>query len=161
LILDLVARVTKTGGPEFLPPDQRIAVFDNDGTLWPENPAPFELAFAFERVKEMALRKPEWNELQPYKAVLENDIPALVAQGPKSIIELILATHTGMTMDQFDDSVRRWLKSAKHPRWHRPFTELTYQPMQEMLKLLRANGFKTFIVSGGTAEFMRVWLEEV
>ncbi len=160
-ILDFVAKVTEKGGKGYVKPSERIAVFDNDGTLWPENPVPFQLAFALDRVKALAPKHPEWKEKQPFKAVLEGDLPALVKSGKKGLVELILATHTEMTTDEFDAEVRGWLKTARHPRWKRPYTDLTYRPMQEVLKLLRANGFKTYIVSGGGAEFMRVWSEDV
>lgn len=160
-ILDFVVRVTAKDGKDYVKPSERIAVFDNDGTLWPEDPLPFELAFAFDRVKEMAIKKPEWKDKQPFKAVIDDDLPSLLKLGKKGIIELVLATHAGMTTEAFDRSVRDWIASAKHTRWKKPYTDLTYQPMQEVLKLLRANGFKTFIVSGGGAEFMRVWSERV
>ncbi|HMP04315.1 MAG TPA: HAD family hydrolase [Gemmatales bacterium] len=160
-ILDFVRRVTETDGKDFVSPGERIAVFDNDGTLWPENPVPFELAFVLDRVKVLAPQHPEWKEKQPFKAVLEGDHAALLASGKQGLIELIKASHTGMTTEEFDAAVRVWLQSAKHPRWNRPYTDLTFQPMQEVLRLLRAHGFKTYIVSGGTAEFMRVWSEEV
>jgi hypothetical protein len=160
-ILDFVTRVTHKDGKGYVKPSERIAVFDNDGTLWPENPVPFQLAYALDRVKQLAPKHPEWKGKQPFQAVLDNDLPALVKSGKKGLLELIVATHTGMTTDEFDAGVREWLKTAKHPRWKRPYTELTYQPMQEVLNYLRANGFKTFIVSGGGAEFMRVFSEDV
>lgn len=160
-ILDFVRKTTKEGGPEFVPVGERIAVFDNDGTLWPENPLPFELAFALDRVKSEAAKHPEWKEKQPFKAVLENDHPALVASGKKGLVELILATHTGMTTAEFDLSVKEWITTAKHPRYGKLYTELGYAPMLEVLAHLRANGYKTFIVSGGVSDFMRVWAEKM
>jgi phosphoserine phosphatase len=160
-IVKFVKDVTDKSGSNFVPPAERVAVFDNDGTLWPENPLPFELAFVFDRVKAEAAKHPEWKDRQPYKAVLENDLPGLVAQGKKGLVELLLATHAGMTTDAFDKSVRDWIAAAEHPRYKRKYTDLTYQPMQEVLAYLRANGFKTFIVSGGGAEFMRVWAGKV
>jgi phosphoserine phosphatase len=160
-IVSFVTRVAKEGSADFVPPADRIAVFDNDGTLWPENPLPFELAFVFDRVKADAAKQPEWKEKQPYKAVIENDLPGILATGKKGLVELLLSTHTGMSTDEFDKSVRDWIATAEHPRYKRKYTDLTYQPMQEVLAYLRANGFKTFIVSGGGAEFMRVWAEQV
>lgn len=160
-ILDFVARVTTENGKDYVKPSERIAVFDNDGTLWPENPLPFQLSFALDRVKSLAGKNPKWKDEQPFKAALEDDLPALVTSGHKGLLELVMATHAGVTTDEFDAGVRDWLKTAKHPRWKRPYTKLVYQPMQEVLTLLRDNGFKTYIVSGGGAEFMRVWSEEV
>jgi phosphoserine phosphatase len=159
-IVAFVAGVTKAGGPEFVPPAERIAVFDNDGTLWPENPMPFELAFVIDEVRSEAPAHPEWKDQQPYKAVLEGDVPGLVSQGKTGIIELFMATHAGMTTDEFDTSVSDWVATAKHPRFDRRYIDLAYEPMLEVLGYLRANGFKTFIVSGGGAEFMRVFAEE-
>ncbi len=160
-IVDFVTRVTTKFGNDWVPEDQRIAVFDNDGTLWPENPLPFELAFAIDRVKAKAGEHPEWKEKQPYKAVIEGDLPGLIAQGRPALVELILATHTGMTTDAFAGEVGQWIREAKHPRYGKRYSELTYQPMQELLRLLRSKGFKTYIVSGGGADFMRVWSEDV
>jgi phosphoserine phosphatase len=160
-ILDFVAKVTKEGGADFVPPAERIATFDNDGTLWPEDPITFEFAFAIDRIKETAASHPEWKEKQPFKAVLENDVHNLVGQGRKALIELILATHAGMTTGEFDRDVRDWISKAKHPRYHCLYTDLGYQPMLEVLAYLRANGFKTFIVSGGGTEFMRVFADKL
>jgi len=160
-ILAFVEKVTTEGGPDFVKPYDRIAVFDNDGTLWPENPVPFELAFAFDRVQAEAAKHPEWKTKQPFKAVFEKDYPTLVALGKPGLVELLLATHSGMTTEQFDSSVNDWIATAKHPRFKRLYSELAYQPMLEVLTLFRAKGFKTFIVSGGGAEFMRVWSEQV
>lgn len=159
-ITDFVARVTTPGAPDFVPMEERIAVFDNDGTLWTEYPVPFEVAFVFDEVKAMAATRPEWKNKQPFKAVNENDPKALAAQGHKGVIELVLATHTGMTTDAFERRVGSWLATARHPRFKRPTLELIYRPMVEVLQFLRTNGFKTFIVSGGGSAFMRVFAEK-
>jgi phosphoserine phosphatase len=160
-IIDFVAAVTKKGGLDYVPPAERIAVFDNDGTLWSEKPAYFQLLFAIDRIKALAPRHPEWKTQQPFKAVLENDIKALAASGEKGLIQLVMASHAGMTTDEFEQIVTNWLATAKHPRFKRPYTELVYQPMLELLQYLRDNGFKTFIVSGGGIEFMRPFTEKV
>jgi len=160
-ILDFVRRVTQQGSPDFVPPAERIATFDNDGTLWSEQPIYFQFAFALDRVKALAPQHPEWKTTQPFKAVLDNDLKALVASGPKGLTELVMATHTGMTTDEFTKTVNDWVTTARHPRFNRPYTDLVFQPMVELLAYLRANGFKTFIVSGGTVEFMRAWVERV
>ena len=159
-ITDFVAKVTAQGGADFVPPTERIAVFDNDGTLWCEQPIYFQAAFALDRVKAMALDHPEWKNRQPFKAFLSGDRKALAAQGEKALLKLVAAAHSGMTTDEFAKSVADWLATAKHPRFDRPYNELIYQPMVELLAYLRANGFKTFIVSGGGVEFMRVWAEK-
>ena len=156
-----VAKVTKTGGPDFVPPAERIAVFDNDGTLWAEQPMYVQLAFGLDRLKALAPRHPEWRDTQPYKAALAGDIKTLAAGGAKALEELLMVTHAGMTTDEFEAIVRDWLATARHPRFNRPYTELVYQPMLELLAYLRAHGFKTFIVSGGGIEFMRPWAEQV
>jgi phosphoglycolate phosphatase-like HAD superfamily hydrolase len=160
-IVEFVARVTKEGSPDFVPPAERVAVFDNDGTLWSEQPMYFQLAFALDRVKALADKHPEWKEKQPFKAVLEGDVKAALAGGEKAVFELVMATHAGMTSDEFHATVLDWLKTARHPKLNRPYTDLVYQPMLEVLTYLRANGFKTFIVSGGGIEFMRPWVEKV
>jgi phosphoglycolate phosphatase-like HAD superfamily hydrolase len=159
-ILAFVAKVTKVGSPDFVPPAERVAVFDNDGTLWSEQPVYFQFAFAIDRVKTMADQHPEWKEKQPFKAVLDNDLKTALAGGEKAVVELVMATHTGMTTDEFHATVLDWVKTARHPRFKRPYTDLVYQPMIEVLAYLRANGFKTFIVSGGGIEFMRPWVEK-
>ena len=159
--VEFVKTVTKEGGPDYVPVPQRIATFDNDGTLWSEQPIYFQFAFALDRVKALAPQHPEWKTQQPFKAVLDGDTKALMASGEKGLIELLMATHTGMTTDEFTDAVREWLASAKHPTHKRPYTQLVYQPMLELLAYLRQNGFKTFIVSGGTVEFMRAFSEKV
>jgi phosphoserine phosphatase len=160
-ITAFVAKVTKEGSPDFVPRAERVAVFDNDGTLWCEQPIYTQVVFALDRVKAMAEKHPGWNEQQPFKAVLEGDHKALVATGEKGLVEIVAATHTGMTLDEFNESVKEWIATAKHPKYKRPYTECVYQPMLELLAYLRANGFKTFIVSGGTADFMRPWAEKV
>ncbi|MEE4603747.1 MAG: HAD family hydrolase [Desulfobacteraceae bacterium] len=160
-IIDFVTRVTQSGSPDFVVPEQRIATFDNDGTLWSEQPMYFQLFFAIDRVKALAPQNPAWKTQQPFKAVLENDMQALAASGEKGLLELVMATHAGMTTTEFEQTVKDWLAAAKHPRFKRPFTDLVYQPMLEVLAYLRANGFKTYIVSGGGIEFMRPWTEGV
>jgi phosphoglycolate phosphatase-like HAD superfamily hydrolase len=159
-ITDFVARVTTQDGADFVPPEQRIATFDNDGTLWAEQPIYFQAAFALDRVKAMAPQHPEWKSRQPFKAFLAGDRKALAEQGEKGLLTLVAAAHSGMTTDDFAKSVADWLATAKHPRFNRPYNELVYRPMVELLGYLRANGFKTFIVSGGGVEFMRVWAEK-
>jgi phosphoglycolate phosphatase-like HAD superfamily hydrolase len=159
-IIDFVARVT-TQGDGFVPIEQRIATFDNDGTLWTEQPYYFQFAFAIDRIKAMAPQHPEWKSKQPFKALLEGDKKALAAAGKDGLLQIVAVTHTGMTTDEFSKTVLEWTASARHPRFNRPYTELVYQPMLELLAYLRANGFKTFIVSGGGIEFMRPWTERV
>lgn len=159
-ILDFVERVTTPGSPDFVEPAARIATFDNDGTLWSEQPAYFQFLFAIDRVRAMAPDHPEWKDKQPFKAVLENDLAAVAASGEKGILELVTATHAGMTTDEFATVVRDWLATARHPRFDRPFHELVYQPMLELMDYLRAHEFETWIVSGGGVEFMRVFAED-
>ncbi|HPE01026.1 MAG TPA: HAD family hydrolase, partial [Burkholderiaceae bacterium] len=159
-ILAFVQAVTEPGGKSYVAPADRIAVFDNDGTLWSEQPAYFQLMFAIDRVKALAPRHPEWKTQQPFKAVLEGDMKALAASGEKGLLQLIMATHAGMTSDEFDATVRQWLATAKHPTLKRPYTELVFQPMLELLAYLRAQGFRTYIVSGGGVEFLRVFAQE-
>jgi len=160
-IVEFVNKVTDQGSPDFVPEPERIAVFDNDGTLWSERPAYFQLLFAIDRVKALASQHPEWKTQQPFKAVLEGDMKALAASGEKGLLQLVMATHAGMTTGEFEMIVKDWLATAKHPTTHRPYTEMVYQPMLELLDYLRANGFKTFIVSGGGIEFMRPWVEAI
>jgi hypothetical protein len=160
-ITDFVARVTRQGSPDFVPVDQRIATFDNDGTLWIEQPMYIQLAFALDRVKELAPMHPEWKSKQPFQAVLDGDLRALAASGEKGLVEIIAVTHAGMTTSEFEKIVVEWLAKARDRRFNRPYTELVYQPMLELLAYLRANGFKTFIVSGGGIEFMRPWTERI
>ncbi len=160
-ILEFVRAVTVAGTPTFVPPAERIAVFDNDGTLWSEQPAYFQLLFALDRIKALAPKHPEWKTKQPFKAALEGDMKALAASGEHGLLELVMATHAGNTTQEFESIVKDWLATARHPRFKRPYTELVYQPMLELLAYLRSNGFKTFIVSGGGIEFMRPWVEKV
>jgi len=160
-IVAFVQKVTDRASPGFVSPEQRIATFDNDGTLWSEQPIYFQFAFALARVKVLAPKHPEWKTQQPFKAVLDGDMKALAASGEKGMIQLLLATHTGMTTDEFTKTVVDWITTAQHPRFKRPYTELVFQPMLELLAHVRANGFKTYIVSGGTVEFMRPWTERV
>ncbi|MFL5010774.1 HAD family hydrolase [Rhizobium sp.] len=160
-IVSFVEKVTGQGSPDFVPETERIAVFDNDGTLWVEHPMYVQLAFALDRVKTLAPQHPEWKETQPFKAVLDGDMKTLAASGEKGLVELIMTTHAGMTSSDFQKIVTDWLASARDPKFKRPYTELVYQPMVELLAYLRANGFKTFIVSGGGIEFMRPWAEKV
>jgi phosphoglycolate phosphatase-like HAD superfamily hydrolase len=159
--LAFVERTTTTGSPEFVPAAERIAVFDNDGTLWAEQPMYFQLAFAVDRVKALASQHPEWQVQEPCKSVLAGDLKAALAGGPQAVLELVTATHANTTTDEFAALVARWLARARHPTTGKPYTEMTYRPMQEVLTHLRANGFKTFIVSGGGVEFMRVFSERV
>ena len=160
-INEFVSRVTVQGGPDFVLPAERIAVFDNDGTLWLEQPMYVQLAFALDRVKALASQHPEWKDKQPFKAVLEGDMKALAEAGEHGLVELIMASHAGMSTNEFEKITAEWLASARDPRFKRPYTELVYQPMLELLAYLRANGFKTFIVSGGGIEFMRPWTERI
>jgi len=160
-IIAFVTRVVTSGGRDFVPAPERIAVFDNDGTLWSEQPAYFQLLFALDRVKALAPRHPEWKVTQPFKAALEGDMKALAASGDKGLLELVMASHAGNTTEEFEAIVKDWLATARHPRFKRPYTELVYQPMLELLAYLRANGFKTYIVSGGGIEFMRPWTQAV
>jgi phosphoserine phosphatase len=160
-LVEFVEAVTTDGGADFVPPGERIAVFDNDGTLWVEQPIYTQAAFAFDRVKATAPQHPEWATTQPFKAVLDNDPEALAATGVGGLAELVMATHAGMTTDEFATIVTGWAATARHPRFQRPYTELVYQPMLELLGYLRDNGFKTYIVSGGGVEFMRPWAERV
>jgi phosphoglycolate phosphatase-like HAD superfamily hydrolase len=160
-IMNFVDRVTREGGPDYVAPAERIATFDNDGTLWCEKPLPVQGAFALDRVKAMAPQHPEWQDKQPFKAVLEGNPEALLAFGEKGIFEILAVTHSGMTTDAFSKIAADWFAMARHPRFSRPYSELAYQPMLELLTYLRANGFKTFIVSGGGVEFMRVITDRV
>ena len=149
------------GSPDFVPVPERIATFDNDGTLWVEQPMYTQLAFMLDRVKSLAPRHPEWKEKQPFKAVLQGDLKAMARSGEKGLAELAMATHAGITTDEFSKAVTDWLATAQHPRFHRPYTECVYQPMLELLAYLRANSFKTYIVSGGGIDMMRPWTEKV
>jgi phosphoglycolate phosphatase-like HAD superfamily hydrolase len=160
-IVDFVQRVITAGSADFVPVAERIAVFDNDGTLWSEKPMYVQLAFAFDRVKALAPQHPEWKDQESFASLLRGDLKSALAGGEKAMLEIVMATHAGMTTDAFAKAVTDWLATAKHPRFNRPYTELVYQPMLELLTYLRANGFKTYIVSGGGIEFMRPWIEKV
>jgi len=160
-LMNFVQRVTHLGSPDFVPVDQRIATFDNDGTLWVEQPMYVQLAFVIDRVHQLAPKNPTWKTTQPFKGVLEGDMKAVAATGEIGLVQLMAATHAGMTVDDFQKIVSDWLATAQHPRFKRPYTQCVYQPMLELLAYLRANGFKTYIVSGGGVEFMRPWTERV
>ncbi len=159
-VIDFVERVTKEGGPDYVPPAERIAVFDNDGTLWCEQPVYVQSAFAMDRAKQLAPQHPEWNEQQPFKAAIEGDYAAIANAHARGAISLINATHSGMTTEEFDNIVRKWLGTTLHPRFHRPYTDLVYQPMLEVLDYFRANSFKTYIVSAAGVEFMRLYADK-
>jgi phosphoglycolate phosphatase-like HAD superfamily hydrolase len=156
-ITDFVTRVTTQGSPDFVPEAERIATFDNDGTLWVEQPYYFQMAFAFDRLKAMAPQHPEWKTKEPFRSLLKGDVATAAKAGEKGLLAVVAATHSGMTVPQFEVLVTDWIKTARHPRFKRPYNELVYQPMLEVLAYLRANGFRTFIVSGGGMDFMRPW----
>ena len=160
-IIQFVQSVTEKGSKDYVPPEDRIATFDNDGTLWSEQPMYFQLVFALDRVKELAPQHPEWRQKQPFKAALEGDLKTVFSSGNHGLLELVLETHSGMTTEEFTQVVKDWFATAKHPRFNRPYNECVYKPMLELLVHMRANGFKTFIVSGGGIEFMRPWTEQV
>ena len=160
-IIDFVERVTTSASPDFVPPAERIATFDNDGCLWAEQPMYFQLLFALDRVKAIAPQHPEWREKEPFASLLKGDVKAALAGGEHAMLEIVTATHAGMTTEEFEQVVKDWGDTARHPTTMRPYTEMVYQPMLEVLAYLRANGFKTFIVSGGGIEFMRPWVERV
>jgi phosphoserine phosphatase len=160
-IVDFVTSVTQAGSEEFVKPEDRIATFDNDGTLWSEQPMYVELAFTFDRVNKLAPLHKEWQTKEPFAGVLHHDMKAVAASGDRGIMEMFLATHSGMTSDQFSQTVEDWITHAQHPRFHRLYTECVFQPMLELLQYLRENGFKTYIVSGGEQGFMRPWVERV
>jgi len=160
-ILDYLARVTTEGSPDFIPVPERIAVFDNDGTLWPENPVPFQLNFCLDEIRRRLPENPQWNDDPAVQAALGGDLPALTANHYAKLLRVLALAGSGMTSTEYADRVRNWLSTARHPRFDRPYDRLAYQPMLELLAHLRANGFKTFIVSGGGADFMRVFTEPV
>jgi len=160
-IVEFVAKVTTPGSPDFVPVPERIATFDNDGTLWCEQPLPVQAYFAFDRVKTLAPEHPEWKTQEPFASVLKGDFTTALAGGDHTILELFMATHAGMTTDQFEKIVKDWIATARHPTTGKLYTDMVYQPMLEVLAYLRANGFKNFIVSGGGIEFMRPWAEKV
>ncbi|HLO09606.1 MAG TPA: HAD family hydrolase, partial [Desulfobacteria bacterium] len=154
-------QVTREGSPNFVPPAERIATFDNDGTLWSEQPMYFQFFFALDRVKALAPRHPEWKEKEPFASLLKGDVKGALKGGERAMLEIVMATHAGMTTEEFAQTVKDWIATARHPKTGRPYTEMVYQPMLELLTYLRANGFKTYIVSGGGIEFMRPWTGKV
>jgi len=156
-IFQFVDRTTRAGSPDFVPPDERVAVFDNDGTLWAEQPLYVQLQFVIDRVRALAPRHPEWRTLEPFASILKGDVRAALAGGERALAELAMATHAGTTSEEFETIVSDWIATAKHPVTGRPYTEMVYRPMLELLAYLRAHGFKTYIVSGGGIEFMRPW----
>lgn len=159
-IIDFVEKTTTEGSADFVEVKNRIATFDNDGNLWSEQPMYFQLIFAIDRIKAMAPEHPEWKTIEPFKSILEGDVEKALAGGTKAIIQLIMTTHAGMTTDEFNQVVKDWLAAAKHPKTGKPYNEMIYQPMLELLDYLRAHDYKTFIVSGGGVDFMRAWVEE-
>jgi phosphoglycolate phosphatase-like HAD superfamily hydrolase len=160
-IVAFVEKATKEGSPDFVPPAERIATFDNDGTLWCEQPMYFQFLFALDRVKALAPQHPEWKTKEPFASLLKGDVKGALAGGEPAIGQIVMTTHSGMTTEEFEKIVKDWIATAKHPKTGRLLTEMIYQPMRELLDYLRANGFKTFIVSGGGVEFMRPWTEKV
>ena len=160
-IIEFVEKVTKPSSPDFVAVPERIATFDNDGTLWCEQPMPVQFYFALDRVKSLAPEHPEWKTKEPFASLLKGDLKTALAGGDQALLELVMATHAGMTTVEFEQIVRDWIATAKHPKTGKLYTEMVYQPMIELLTYLRANGFKTFIVSGGGIEFMRAWAERV
>ncbi len=160
-IVSFVEAVTTTGSKDFVPPAERIAVFDNDGTLWSEQPLYFQALFAFDRIRALAPDHPEWRSQEPFASILKGDTKAALAGGEHALLEMVMATHAGMTTVEFEKIVKDWITTAKHPQKGRLFTEMVFQPMLELLDYLRASGFRTFIVSGGGIEFMRPWAERV
>ena len=160
-IIQFVEKVTQEGGAHYVPAEERIATFDNDGTLWAEQPMYFQLFFALDRVKELAPQHPEWKDKEPFASLLKGDVKTALSGGMKAILEIVMATHAGMTTGEFEKIVKDWIARARHPQTKRLYTEMVYQPMLELLAFLRANEFKTFIVSGGGIEFMRPWTEAV
>jgi phosphoserine phosphatase len=160
-IIEFVTKVTREGSPEFVPVAERIATFDNDGTLWAEQPMYFQAFFVFDRITALAPQHPEWRDGEPFASVLKGDVKAALAGGEHALIEMVMATHTGMTSEEFEKIVTDWITTATHPKTGKLYTEMVYQPMLELLAYLRANGFKAFIISGGGIEFMRPWAERV
>ncbi|MGN6553309.1 MAG: HAD family hydrolase [Verrucomicrobiota bacterium] len=160
-ITAFVEKVTKAGSPDFVPPAERIATFDNDGTLWAEQPMYFQLVFALDRVKALSPQHPEWKSKEPFASLLKGDVEGVLAGGERAVVDVVMATHAGMTTAEFEQIVKGWITTAKHPKTGKLYTEMVYQPQLELLDYLRANGFKTYIVSGGGIEFMRPWAEKV
>lgn len=159
-IMKFVERVSTEGSPDYVPPAERIAVFDNDGTLWAEQPMYFQLAYVVDRIQALAPEHPEWQNQEPYASIIKGDVEHALADGHQKIIDLVLASHAGVTSEEFNESVANWLADARHPKTGRPYTEMVYQPMLELLEHLETHEFKTFIVSGGGIDFMRVFVEE-
>ncbi|MBT8064570.1 MAG: haloacid dehalogenase-like hydrolase, partial [Gammaproteobacteria bacterium] len=160
-ILDFVDAVTDPDGPGYVAPSERVAVFDNDGTLWAEKPLYFQMMFVLDRIRAMADQHPEWREQEPFRAVLEDDLEAQRSMDEAAVIQLILATHGGITTAEYERAVEEWMAKARHPDTRRPFTAMVYQPMLELLDYLKENEFRVFIVSGGSIGFMRPWTESV
>ncbi|MHC1743336.1 MAG: HAD family hydrolase [Syntrophobacteraceae bacterium] len=160
-IIELVMATIDTGSPKYVPLEERIATFDNDGTLWAEQPMYFQFLFALDQVKVLAPQHPEWKDKEPFASLLKGDVKGALAGGERAMLDIMVATHAGMTTEEFERIVKDWVSTAKHPKTGRLYTEMVYQPMLELLAYLRANGFKTFIVSGGGIEFMRPWAEKV
>ncbi len=160
-IVSFVEKVTTEGSPAFVPPAERIATFDNDGTLWCEQPLPVQLYFALDRVKALAPQHPEWKTNEPFASLLKGDLQTTLAGGDRALLKLMMVTHAGMTTVEFEQIVKDWIATAKHPKTGKLYTDMVYQPMLEVLGYLRANGFKNYIVSGGGIEFMRAWTEQV
>ena len=160
-IMEFIAKVTKEGGPDFVTPAQRIATFDNDGTLWAEQPMYFQFLFALDRVKALAPEHPEWKDKEPFASLLKGDMKGVTAGGEHALLELVAVAHSGITTEDFERVVKDWFVKARHPKTGRPYTDMVYQPMLELLAYMRANGFKTFIVSGGGVEFIRAFAERV
>jgi len=160
-IVDFVTKTTTAGAIDFIPVADRIACFDNDGTLWSEQPMYFQMAFVMDRVKALAPQHPEWKDTQPFKAAIEGDVQTALSGGEKAMVDMLIATHAGTTTEEFNKIVMEWVASARHPRTNRPYTEMVYKPMLELLSYLRSNGYKTYIVSGGGIDFMRPWTESV
>jgi phosphoserine phosphatase len=159
-LLEFIAQTTRSGSPRFVPVAERIAVFDNDGTLWSEQPVYVQFAFALDRIKALAPRHPEWQSKEPFKSVLAGDLKGALGGGEQSIVEMLMATHAGMTSEEFEDIARQWLASARNPKTGRLYREMTYEPMVELLRYLRTRGYKTYIVSGGGSEFLRVFAQD-
>ncbi|UIP27069.1 HAD family phosphatase [Photobacterium sp. TLY01] len=160
-VMQFVQQTTEENSPQFVPVEERIAVFDNDGTLWAEQPAYFQLFYAIDRVKDEADKHPEWKTEEPFASLLKGDMEGVKKSGMEGVMKLVMATHANMTTDQFSQSVDQWMKTAKHPATEKLFTQMVYQPMIELLGYLRSNGYKTYIVSGGGVEFMRAWAPQV
>jgi len=159
-IVEFVKTSTTQGSPQFVPPEARIATFDQDGTLWVEHPMYTQIVYCLERVPALVKEKPELAKIEPFKTVLSGNQEAIARLPTNELVQILAATMTGMSVDEFSEEAKKWITEAKHPRWKRPYTELTYQPMQELLRYLRANGYKTYIVTGGGQDFVRVYAEQ-